>query len=632
MLTHLKTTGVSPILILILLYAVTACKSTEIPITIDPSPIKISMDLVKVVDDKVKVTIRVPDFNQDIISYYVPEIVPGTYQKNDFGKYIDDLQAFDDQGSPIFVQRNGINHWKINNGKKLKTITYWVNDTFDTEGTHNVFSPTGTNISQNKNFILNLYAFIGYFDGMKEKKYELEIQYPKAMEGSSSLIPSKIKEITAETRYNTDVFKFRRYADLADSPIMYAIPDRVTFTINDIEVLLSVYSPNNVHRAAQLMPQMERMIRAQKNFLGATNTTKKYSILLYLSSAKNDDAKGFGALEHNTSTLVVLPESIPIDTLNESLIDIVSHEFFHIVTPLSIHSEEIHNFDYNIPKMSKHLWLYEGTTEYFSLLFQIHQGLISKNDFFNRILEKIETSKSFDDTMSFTLMSKNILQEPYLSNYRNVYEKGALISMCIDIIIREQSGGVRGIIDLVKRLADTYGSEIPFKDDELISSIGAMSYPEVTDFLQKHVEGNTPIDYEFYLNKAGISYGVTEVPSSYFIHEQEPFIQGSEATNEVIFSSGIPLNNFLKNIGVKGGDALLKINKKKYNLKNIYDLFSDSNTWKIGNTIKFIIRRGEEVITLSTKVIKPTVEKIVLQQNPKASETQLRVLKNWIND
>jgi predicted metalloprotease with PDZ domain len=74
--------------------------------------------------------------------------------------------------------------------------------------------------------------------------------------------------------------------------------------------------------------------------------------------------KGFGALEP-TATTVVLPELIK--ELVKSMMDVVSHEFFHIVTPLSIHSKEIQYFDYNT-KMSEHLWMYEGVTEYFANL------------------------------------------------------------------------------------------------------------------------------------------------------------------------------------------------------------------------------------------------------------------------
>jgi hypothetical protein len=37
----------------------------------------------------------------------------------------------------------------------------------------------------------------------------------------------------------------------------------------------------------------------------------------------------------------------------------ISHEFFHILTPLNVHSKEIHDFDFNNPKMSALLWMYE---------------------------------------------------------------------------------------------------------------------------------------------------------------------------------------------------------------------------------------------------------------------------------
>ncbi len=619
---------------IVILNSVISCKATQNQTNTNTSSIIATIDLVNVVDDKVKVEIKVSNLDTDTISYFIPKIVPGTYQNNDYGKYIEDLEAFDQQGNPLYVQKHGNNRWKINKAKDLKKITYWVNDTFDSEDTHDVFSPTGTNIIKDKNFVLNLYAFVGYFNGMKESNYKLFIKHPSQLEASTSLKEIFFENTKKATNAKTDIdyFSLKRYAELADNPIMYSNLDRVTFTVNNIEILLSVYSNNPIHRAAKIMPQMERMIRAQKNFLGDINATKKYSILLYLSSQKSEDAKGFGALEHNTSTVIVLPESLSPKKLNEALTDVVSHEFFHIVTPLTIHSKEIHDFDYNNPKMSEHLWLYEGTTEYFSLLFQITQGLISKEEFFQRIRDKIKASKNFDDSISFTNMSKNILKAPYHENYRNVYEKGALISMCLDIIMREESGGVYGILYLIKNLSLEYGSDKPFEDKDLIKSIEKASYPEIIAFLQKHVIGNTPIDYKYYLNKVGLHYGIKNAPSSYFIFEQQPFVTGSEETKEVIFTPGTTYNNFLKNLGIQGGDVLISINDKMYTIKNIYDLFGDSNKWKIGDEISFKIKRNNEVIVLKSKVIEPTVETRILELDPTASEEKLALLKKWIND
>jgi predicted metalloprotease with PDZ domain len=73
---------------------------------------------------------------------------------------------------------------------------------------------------------------------------------------------------------------------------------------------------------------------------------QKNTVYSFICSLTEEDAKGFGALEHPTATTVVLPEVMPKEEV-KSMMDVVSHEFFISVTPLSIHSKEIQDFDYN---------------------------------------------------------------------------------------------------------------------------------------------------------------------------------------------------------------------------------------------------------------------------------------------
>ncbi len=122
--------------------------------------------------------------------------------------------------------------------------------------------------------------------------------------------------------------------------------------VGDIKVILSVYSPNKIHPATNFKETIFDMMAAQKTYLGDINTTARYDIFLYLSEMNETSPSGFGALEHHTSTVVVMPETMPLEALSNSMIDIVSHEFFHIVTPLSIHSEDIHYFNYYEPTFS----------------------------------------------------------------------------------------------------------------------------------------------------------------------------------------------------------------------------------------------------------------------------------------
>jgi predicted metalloprotease with PDZ domain len=220
----------------------------------------------------------------------------------------------------------------------------------------------------------------------------------------------------------------KRYFHIIDNPILYSVPNAISFDLEKIKVGLAIYSPSGVHKAESYQPAIEKMMIAQKNFLGEANNTSSYDILLHLMDM--DDLQYFGgvmgALEHHTSTTVVFVDQMNPEELTQSLVDVVSHEFFHTLTPLNIHSKEIHNFEYNTPLMSKHLWMYEGYNRIFCKFIQINQGLIDEQNFYNRILEKLNYSKRYDDKMSFTEMSSGIVDEPFQTNYGNVYQKGAL--------------------------------------------------------------------------------------------------------------------------------------------------------------------------------------------------------------
>ena len=561
--------------------------------------VKVAINLIDVKEDKVLVTITAPKISTEEITYSIPKIVPGTYSVDDYGKYIDDFKAFDSKGNLLPVTKTDDNTWNIKNAKTLVKITYLVNDTFDTEkgggfGQNDIFSPAGTNIDAGKNFMLNMHGFTGYFQDKKDLPYNVTISHPETLWGATSMTDQ-------DASTTTDVFTTSRYAELVENPIMYAKPDYTTFTVDGMEILIGVYSPTGKVTAESITPEMKTMMTAQKMFLGKINATKKYTVLLYLSSMTPTDAKGFGALEHPTATTVVLPEMLPKEELVKSMKDVVSHEFFHIVTPLTIHSQEIHYFDYNTPKMSEHLWMYEGVTEYFANLFQINQGLITEEEFYTRMAEKIEHANAMNDTMPFTTMSANVLTEPYKTQYLNVYEKGALIGMCLDIIIREKSNGERGILDLMQKLSNEYGVSKPFNDKELFAKITSFTYPEVGAFLTTYVSGATPIPYDTYLAKVGVTKSMDKVPGNIFLKGQAPYITVNPQTKEILVIPNMELNIFYTNLGLKGGDILVSINEKSYSLDNIYDMITESQNWKENDAISIKIKRdGKEQLIKGT--------------------------------
>ncbi|MFO7719757.1 MAG: peptidase M61 [Gillisia sp.] len=610
-----------------------SCKTAQDLETITPEPVVVNIDLVNVQNDKVKVTVDPGKLTGSQTTFYIPKTVPGTYSVDNYGKFIENLKAFDYLEKELLVARKDDNSWLIDNAEELDKITYWVNDSFDVEGEEGVFSPAGTNIEKDKNFMLNLHGFVGYFENLTEQPHKLVIHRPTGLIAGTSLQISNSTTLKGSPGTTIESYNMKRYFDVVDNPIMYAKPDTTSINVQGMKVLLNVYSPNDVYTTRDIKAGIEEMISAQKEFLGEIDNTSNYAILLYLSDPDVMDARGFGALEHHTSTVVVLPETMPLDALKTTITDVVSHEFFHILTPLNIHSNEIHYFDYNEPKMSKHLWMYEGVTEYFANLFQVNQNLISNDDFYDRMSDKIETSKNFNDSIPFTKMSQNILEEPYKSDYYNVYLKGALIGMALDIRLRELSNGETGILDMMKKLSEKYGKNKPFEDDALISAIVSLTYPEIQNFFDTYISGTTPIPYAEFLEKVGINYENNEVNTSYFIKGQVPYIDGDPETGALFFRKNITLNSFLEQLGIKNGDVIKSVNNAEYTVENVYELVMKSQSWTEGEDIQMTVFRGDEQVVLTGKITQPTAKQIKLKEaNLPENDPKIKLRKAWLKN
>lgn len=596
-------------------------------------PVETSINLTAVKDDKLPVNINPGRFVAETVTYHMPRVVQGTYSVGDYGKYLDDFKAFDYKGNEMVTSKIDTNSWTIKNAKNLDYITYDVNDTFDIEevggiGGEQPFSPAGTNIEPN-NYVLNLHGFIGYFDALKNNQYKLNVTAPTNFVKTSA-IQETGEETSEDGKTMTTHYFAPRYFDITDNPMMYGLFDVEEFQVDSIKIVLSVYSPNKIHSAKSLKETIFKMMQAQKRYLGDVNTTPRYDIFLYLSEGNEDSPKGFGALEHNTSTVVVMPEAMSDEALAEGMIDVVSHEFFHIVTPLSVHSADVHYFDYNNPTFSKHLWMYEGVTEYFATLFQVNQGLIDEAAFYDKINDKILGSLQLDDSMSFTVMSKNVLEEPYKSQYYNVYEKGALIGMCIDILMREESNGQRGILSLMKELSKKYGKDKPFKDDKLIDEIVAMTYPSLRTFFDKHVIGTTPINYNEFLEKVGLKLDNGKVATSYIQNGGELIVSANPKDKSLFFNDAVADNSFWKEQGVLPNDIIKSIDGTPVTLESANEVFKKVFMWKPGQDMELTLFRLGKEIKIKTTTTQSYTSGESIQPNPNATEAQIALRNTWL--
>ena len=585
-----------------------------------------SVDLTNVVDDKLGVKLLAPAINSDEIIYRLPKIVPGTYEIYDFGRFVSSFTAYDKSGKEITVTKKDENSWVIKNAKTLDKISYFVEDTWDTQIKEKfVFEPGGTNIEAGTNFVLNNHGFFGYFDNMRNYKYEVTVTKPKGFYGATALIPTKTDSVS-------DTFTTKNYFDLADSPIMYSLPDTAIIRVGGAQVLVALYSPNHKVDAKFLANNIREVLKAQKEYLGGKLPIEKYAFIIYLTAVDGGSGAN-GALEHNYSSFYFMPE-INGSALAQYIKDVAAHEFFHIVTPLSIHSEEIGNFDFDNPNMSMHLWLYEGVTEYFAGHVQVRYGLLENQEYLSVLRDKMKGADQYNDTLPFTKMSLGCL-DTYNSQYGNVYQKGALIAMCIDIKLLYLSGGKYGLINLLTDLSKTYGKDKSFDDDSLFIQIAKISYPEIGEFLERYVNGNLALPLKETLALVGIDY-VPKISTTGYSYGNVD-IGYNPDTKRLVIVNTYKMDDIGKELGFAEGDELLKFNGKKVNPDNIEDVIqSFFLKAKDGQSLKVTVIRTDEngkakKIKMKTKVREvEIVRKHFLQLSKTATDKQIVLRKLWL--
>jgi len=482
------------------------------------------IDLNNVVKDRYQVSLKCQDFATDTLVFHFPLMIPGTYQEANYGKFIHKLKVLDNQGEAIKPKRKGKNTYIITPANDIQKISYWVGATWDSRSRKTIWPMAGTGIIKDRLFAINAGGVFGYFEGEELSPVQMTYKYPEHLYAMTvldqeAISPGMVAISTSD------------YHELIDSPIMFAYPDTASFMIQDAKVLIGfAHETDDTRRAGELLEALEPSMQAIDSYLDSL-PADKYAYLIYYSNeyelgrlidnprfmllkavwyfVRNGLPMG-GALEHNKSSFYYLPDPGPghTETIHKTVEDISIHEFMHILTPLNLRSEYVDDFDYSDPRLSKHLWLYEGITEYMSKIIQVNSGMETPKEFIlGSMFYKLRRGENYPFAeVSFTEMSANVLDKKNQKIYGQVYERGAVLGMLLDIEIIRLTEGKMRLIDVMFELIDDYGQKQAMDEDKLIDQFVEKVHPDLKVFFEKYVEGHEALPYAEILDHVGVSY------------------------------------------------------------------------------------------------------------------------------
>ena len=571
------------------------------------------IDLNKIEKDVLPVKMTLSKAPQsDQVTYSFPATVPGTYDTQDFGRFVLSMNAKTADGKKLKVKKQGNNSFIISDAKKLKYLEYTLEDIMDRKvKKHPIFDPVATNFEEGKNFLLNNGGIFGFFEGEEADPIEIKISKPSQLYGSTSL-PQTLNNSGQQH------FKANSYHQLIDCPIMFSVPDTAQFYVGKTKVTISVFDVNGVPRAKHFYEVLKRDMQAIDDFLPdlpvdnytfivfvddlkeiGQAMTGKMGLIKKIKLALKFRNLGLGALEHGNSSTYYLADfgealsDVKALSLDNQLSGAAIHEFMHILTPLGLHSERIGNFNYTNPLMSKHLWLYEGVTEYFANLIKYKGGVISPDEYLKEMEAKLAEGLDFPvNEMSFTEMSEHVLEEKFHKHYGQVYMRGAVLAMLLDAEIQRLTSGQKSLIDVMLALNARYGANKSFDEQTFIAELVKEVHPDLQNFFALYIEGKNQWKPNDQLNYVGITY-----------HDslQEQDMLSIFTDNDVKHkANGIGIEQVITKVGpnewagLQVGDII--------NISDYRAAFEPNGVkLKEGELAKLRVKRGKEFVTLDIK-------------------------------
>jgi predicted metalloprotease with PDZ domain len=452
-----------------------------------PPSLSYGIDLNRRADDLFHVTLRVSRLRPENAVFQFASTAPGTYQVMNIGRYVKTFEAYDARGRRVPAEQISVNQWRLGDPARVRTIRCAVTGTWDSPLDHPIYKMCGTSLEAD-HVLINPHAVIGYPEGLQGAPVRLRLAYPAAW-----------KVGTALKRNPDGVFVADNYDQLVDSPILLGPLSRARLTVTGVPIDVYAYSETGKIKASQLLGAMSGMLNAAGRFLGKL-PVDRYTFLYHFGD------ESAGAWEHSFSSEYVLQEGEFSDSVGQRVTDIAAHEFFHIVTPLNIHSEVIEHFNFVTPVPSRHLWLYEGTTEWAAHAMQLRAGLKTPEAYLKTQIRKMQIDRqAFDSTYSLRELALTSYSDSGQAQYGNIYMRGALTAGLLDIRLVELSKGQRGLQDLTGDLTHRFGKRRAFPDSTFVDTLVAMTYPEIRDFFDRYVWESQHLPIKEYYAKLGIT-------------------------------------------------------------------------------------------------------------------------------
>jgi predicted metalloprotease with PDZ domain len=549
-----------------------------------------------------EVEMKISNLKKKEIEIAMPVWAPGSYLIREFSKNIEGFMVSNASGESVGFKKMKKNTWQIETaGQQEITVRYRVYAfevsvrTSFVDASHAFLSPTG--------------VFMYIKNHLKEPSVVNIIPFKGWTKVSTGLEPIAGKPFS---------YYAKDYDWLFDSPIEVGNHDTFEFDAAGVRHEFAMVGGGNYNKD-QLVGDVTRIVEEATSIFGE-NPNKRYVFIVHHYQ------NGGGGLEHLNSTVLGAKRNGYTDAAKySSFLSLVAHEYFHLWHVKRLRPVALGPFDYDHENYTTDLWIGEGFTAYYDNMLIQRTKAISQHDYLQLLEADINAVSNLQGDKiqsvadaSFDAWIKYYRQNENSSNSTvSYYTKGALLAAALDLSIIHHNNGERSLDNVLKNAYDDFykKKQRGFTSEEFKLALEKELGNSLSDFYKDHVHGTRPLDYNKYLNYAGLELVERNTTS-------KP-------------SLGIALNkNIITKVvrdgaawfaGLNVNDEILAINGER--VENIENYLQES---KIGDTLQVMLNRDGLLHTIQVQLMedKTKAGQIVPMKN--ISEKQQKVFKKWM--
>jgi predicted metalloprotease with PDZ domain len=541
----------------------------------------------------------------------MPVWTPGSYLVREYSRHVQDFAAFAVQGEDenlLNWRKINKHHWQVDAPPKNAVITI----------RYRVFAnelSVRTNHLDRTHGYFNGAALFFYIPRFEQHPIQVAIVPPADNWRVTTPLPALPGQAHTFFAANFDT--------LVDSPFEVGQHRVYEFTAEGKPHQLAIWGDGNL-QPEPLIADIQRIIEVEADLFGGL-PYDRYLFLLHLSS------QGFGGLEHKDScSLIYQRFGFRNKDKYDRFIQLVAHEFFHLWNVKRIRPQALEIFDYDQENYTPSLWFSEGATSFYDLVIPYRAGIYDVRTYLANLGKEITRFLTTPGRQvqplsesSFDAWIKLYRQDANSPNSQiSYYLKGEMVSLLLDLLIRERQGNKRSLDDVLRHLWEQFGKpEIGFTPEQLEHTIASVAGTDLSDFFQRYLHTTDDLPFDQYFAPFGLRLAADKGDATPYLG----LTLKTEHNRELV--KFVESNSPAQGVGIDAGDELLAVNNIRVSADQLSDRLRD---YQPGDMVQVAFFHQDELRLALVSLAEPRPARYQVVPVDRPTRKQEQHFQGWL--